>query len=68
MTIANRVHKKTQAPSFKTTVKKRLVDLELKVTHLAKTLGLSRGAVSLAINHESMLPKVKDRIRKELSL
>jgi len=45
----------------------KLAEKRLTVTALARKLGLSRYAVSTAINHESMRPKVKARIRVALT-
>lgn len=58
----------TPAPSFRLTVKRRLLDLGMTVTELAAKLGLSRTAVSLAINHESLFQGVKNRIKEVLQL
>lgn len=68
MAIANRVRAEAQAPTFRTQVKLRLVELNLSVSELARRLGLARNTVSLAINHETMFPTVKERISKELGL
>ncbi len=67
-TIVNQVYTCLQAPSFRLAVKRRLLDLEMTVTELAGRLGLSRTAVSLAINHESLFPGVKERIREVLEM
>lgn len=40
----------------------------MTVTDLAKELGKARNTVSLAINHETMFPTIKDLIRKALNL
>lgn len=58
----------TQATTFELKVKTCLLERHLSVTALAKHLGLSRQTVSLAINHETMFPGVKDRIRTFLNL
>lgn len=66
--IVNRVNICLQVPSFRLAVKRRLLDLDMTVTELAGRLGLSRTAVSLAINHESLFQGVKNRIREVLTL
>lgn len=68
MASANSVNTAAQASSFKTTVKKRLVDLDISVTALAQKIGVSRNAASIAINHETMFPGIKQRIREALGL
>lgn len=68
MAVDNRVSKPAQAPNFRTSAKVRLIELNLNVTKLARRLKLARNTVSMAINHETMLPTVKERIRKELGL
>jgi len=68
MTTDNPVGKRKQAPSFKIEAKQRLVAMDLSVKSLAEMLHLSRNAVSLAINHETMFPQVKQRIRRALGL
>jgi plasmid maintenance system antidote protein VapI len=60
--------KSAQGETFRLTAKKRLVELGWSVTDLANKVGVSRKAVSIAINHESMSPRMKDRIRKALKL
>lgn len=59
---------KSQPQTFKTIVKKRLIDLGLSTTGLAKRIGKERNTVSIAINHESMFLPTKALIRKELGL
>lgn len=68
MTSDNTVGRREQAVSFKTEVKLQMVRLNLSVVTLAHKLGLSRTAVSTAINHETMLPTVKLRIKEALGL
>lgn len=68
VTIVNRVNTCLQASSFRLAVKRRLLDLEMTVTELAARLGLSRTAVSLAINHEGLFLGVKKRIREALEM
>jgi len=53
---------------FRTAVKTRLIHENLSVSDLAKKLGLARNTVSIAINHASMLPTVKRRIKTTLRL
>jgi plasmid maintenance system antidote protein VapI len=53
---------------FALQAKTRLLEHGLTVTALAAQLGLARNTVSIAINHPSMLPSVKRRIRKALGL
>lgn len=54
--------------NFALMVKVSLLERGLTVTKLAKQLRFARNTVSLAINHPTMLPSVKKRIRKELGL
>jgi plasmid maintenance system antidote protein VapI len=69
MATANRVRKKTQPQKgFRLAVRLKLVEKDLSVTGLARELGLARNTVSIAINHESMLPRVKERIGRFLGL
>lgn len=68
MATANSVHSPAQAPSFRRLVKLRLVELDLSISELARRLDLARNTVSLAINHESMFPAVKERIREAIEL
>jgi hypothetical protein len=69
MATANRVGKKAQPQkAFRVSVRHALVERELSVTTLATKLGLARNTVSIAINHESMLPTVKERIRRFLAI
>lgn len=53
---------------FALSVKVALLKQGLSVTDLARRLGYSRKTVSVAINHQTMLPRVKQRIAKELAL
>ncbi len=53
--------------NFPLDAKKRLLDLGLTVTGLAKELGLSRTAVTTAIHHTN-LPGVRARIARRLQL
>jgi hypothetical protein len=53
---------------FRTAAKTRLIQLNTTVSALASQLGLARNTVSIAINHPSMLPTVKRRIKKALQL
>lgn len=68
MAPANSSKSPAQAPSFRVAAKTRLIELGVSVTELAHRLGLARNTVSIAINHETMMPSVKERIRKELNL
>ncbi len=53
---------------FALSVKVALLKRRLTVTRLASELGLARNTVSIAINHPSMLPTVKTRVRKHLKI
>lgn len=53
--------------NFRADVKKRLVDLELSVTGLARRLRVSRNGVSQAIHHP-VNPKVRRKIERFLDL
>ncbi|MCW0218215.1 MAG: hypothetical protein OJI67_07815 [Prosthecobacter sp.] len=68
MPPANLATLPTQATSFRIAAKKRLLELGISVTGLARQLNLARNTVSVAINHESMHPTVKNRIREVLKL
>lgn len=59
---------RTSQDPFKVAAKSALISRGLTVTALAGDLGLARNTVSIAINHPTMLPTVKSRIRKHLSL
>lgn len=67
MANANDTTPNLQAGSFRRWAKTRLLDRQLSVTALARQLGLARNTVSLAINHETMFPTVKERIRRALA-
>lgn len=69
MAEANSVNTAAQPENpFRVAVKVRLVELGMSVTQLATRLGLSRNAVSLAINHEGLFAPTKQRIKEELGL
>ena len=53
---------------FALAAKTALLQRGLTVTALAAALGLARNTVSIAINHPTMLPRVKSRIRQRLHL
>lgn len=53
---------------FKKAAKTALVAHEMSVTELARSLGLARNTVSIAINHPTMFPGVKRRISTLLKL
>jgi len=53
---------------FRTTTLKALIDHDLSVKELAEKLGLARNTVSIAINHATQFPDVKERIRTFLKL
>lgn len=63
---------KSQSPQaqdkFTLRVKMLLLTRQQTVTALADALGLARNTVSIAINHPTMLPTVKARIRSHLRL
>ena len=67
MATANTVTKTTQE-DFALAAKTRLLHAGMTVTSLARSMGLARNTVSIAINHPSMLPGVKTRIRQHLGL
>lgn len=67
MATANTVTTRRQG-DFDLRVKTLLLECHLTVTALAKELGLARNTVSIAINHPTMLPTVKQRIRDHLGL
>ena len=67
MATANTVNRRPQ-DQFALQAKTRLLQLGLTVTQLADDMGLARNTVSIAINHPTMLPTVKRRIRKQLRL
>lgn len=67
MANANDITPHLQAGSFRRWAKTRLLDRQISVTELARALGLARNTVSVAINHETMLPTVKERIRRALT-
>lgn len=68
MANANIVNKSAQASSFRVRTKTRLLERGLTVTDLAASLGRSRNAVSIAINHETMFPSIKKLIQEALKL
>lgn len=53
---------------FTLAAKTALLGRRMTVTALAQSLGLARNTVSIAINHPTMLPGVKARIRSKLHL
>ena len=53
---------------FRVAALKALIDHDLTITELATKLDLARNTVSIAINHASQFPEVKERIRKFLKL
>lgn len=53
---------------FTLLAKTALLQRGLTVTALAAAMGLARNTVSIAINHPTMLPRVKSRIRQTLHL
>jgi len=57
-----------QAENFGIQAKILMLREGVTVTALAKRVKRSRTAVSLALNHATMLPKVKKLIRKELGI
>ncbi len=57
----------TAQEKFRRTAKRRLLDLDLTITDLAKSLGLHRNSVSRAIN-QSLLPTVQVRIADALKI
>lgn len=67
MSTANTVRRKPQ-DDFALAAKTRLLQHSKTVTALAAELGLARNTVSIAINHPTMLPTVKRRIRTHLRL
>ncbi|MBE7497108.1 MAG: hypothetical protein HS117_19375 [Verrucomicrobiaceae bacterium] len=67
MATANTITTTAQG-DFALAAKTALLRRGMTVTALAETLGLARNTVSIAINHPTMLPRVKARIRKKLHL
>ena len=53
---------------FTTAVKKRLVEKRMSITKLAQKIGRSRNGVSMAINHPTLFPITRAKIKKELAL
>lgn len=53
---------------FRKAAKRALVDRDLSVTALARKLGVSRNAVSIAIHHPTMFPRVRKAVAQELEL
>lgn len=68
MATANSNKPDVQASSFKVAANIALVKADMTVTELARRLKRQRNTVSIAINHETMCPGVKDEIRRELGL
>lgn len=66
MASASPVTKGLQPEKFRLAAKTRLLELDMNITQLASELGLARNTVSLAINHPTMLPGVKERICQHL--
>ena len=58
----------TPQPNFKIQAKTALIQRGMNVTQLAKAISKARNSVSIAINHNSMLPGVKKQISKFLKL
>lgn len=67
MATANTITNNAQG-DFALAAKTALLRAGMTVTSLARSLGLARNTVSIAINHPTMLPRVKARIRKKLAL
>lgn len=67
MATANTFTKLAQG-DFALAAKTALLHRGMTVTALAEALGLARNTVSIAINHPTMLPRVKARIRSKLHL
>lgn len=67
MSTANHKQRKTQT-DFTILAKVRLVELGLSVTELARRVSRARNTVSMAINHPSTFPKVRELIERELRL
>lgn len=57
---------RAQAKSTKD-IKKRLIEKEMTVSALARKLRRSRNGVSIAINHPTIFPKLKEKIVLELA-
>jgi DNA-binding Xre family transcriptional regulator len=53
---------------FRLQAKSALLERRLSVTQLAQELGFARNTVSVAINHSTMHPTVKQRIAKHLAI
>ncbi|WP_184206692.1 hypothetical protein [Prosthecobacter dejongeii] len=66
MATANSTPPPLQAASFKEAAKLAMMRRNLTVAALANRLGRQRNTVSIAINHETMCPGVKEEIKKEL--
>lgn len=67
MATANTRNKRPQG-DFRILVKSALLERHDTVVALAKRLDLARNTVSIAINHPTMLPTVKQKIAKHLKL
>jgi hypothetical protein len=67
MATANTFTNTTQG-DFTLAAKTELLRRKMTVTGLASELGLARNTVSIAINHPTMHPRVKTRIRQRLHL
>ncbi len=67
MATANRVNTLRQE-DFTLLVKTCLLREQLSVTALAEELGYARNTVSIAINHPSMFPAVRQAIANRLGL
>lgn len=66
MASANTAQSAPEANIFMLEAKTQLLRQGKTVTELASELGLARNTVSIAINHPTMLPSVKQRIAKHL--
>lgn len=67
MTTANHTAHSAQS-DFTSLVKKALIDRKLNQVKLARLIGKSRTAVTIAINHPTMFLDTQDLIRRELDL
>ncbi len=67
MTTVNHSNHKAQT-DFTVRAKVRLVELGWSVTELARRVSRSRTAVSIAINHPTMFPRIQQLIKGELGL
>jgi DNA-binding Xre family transcriptional regulator len=54
--------------NFAIQAKVKLLQRGWTVTELAKRVGRSRNAVSIALHHSTMFPLVRERIKEELGL